>query len=99
MTEPEIFLQKIKDSIKLISSKTDNEKQDVVDIINSIISDFQKLEDNSFRHILNLKSRPIMLDLLNKEIEWIMTDQSHITDNYLETQLTLSMVAIPFEPK
>jgi hypothetical protein len=96
MTESEIFFNKIKASVKIISSKSEDEKQDVINIIKDIIVDFNNLEDTAFKHIPNLKRRPVLLDLLKSEVNFIETYYNHNTKNYAETQTTLLLVAQSF---
>lgn len=96
MTESEIFFNKIKASVKIISSKSEDEKQDVINIIEGIIVDFNNLGDTTFKHIPNLKRRPILLDLLKSEVKLIESYHNHNTRNYIETQTTLLLVAQSF---
>ena len=101
MTIAEIFFEKLKSSNKNISTKSADQRQEVISIVDDIISSFQKLNKSDFRNELGYNSRHVILKNLSNEKHWLenFKDTEHISDNYSMTKLCLSTVGVHFEPR
>lgn len=101
MTNAEIFFEKLKSSNKNISTKSADQRQEVISIVDDIISNFQKLNKSDFRNELGYNSRHNILKNLYDEKHWLenFKDIEHIADNYFMTKLCLATVGVHFEPR
>ena len=105
MTKSESLQLNIKTAIRMIKSKTSEERQEVLEIFTHIKNEFYLLsrvdftDDKSFDRYIKMKYLFDQTKALNFEVEYLsnLSNKEHISDNYFQTKACLLMIEIPLK--